>query len=76
MAGCAKPTAPVVLYISLLASNISAGLVRSLQEANKPLKFAKDNSDVKLCYEPLGDVDSPRLVCQFDAAFGIRRDFS
>ena len=61
---------------SLLASNISAGLVQSLQEANKLLKFAKNNSDVKLCYEPLGAVDSLRLVCQFDAAFGIRRDYS
>ena len=60
----------------MLASNISAGLVQSLQEANKLLKFAKNNSDVKLCYEPLGAVDSLRLVCQFDAAFGIRRDYS
>eukprot|EP00435_Cladocopium_sp_Y103_P034778 s202_g9.t1 len=40
------------------------------------LRALKLNSDVKLQYEWLGDVADLRLVCQFGAAFGVRRDSS
>eukprot|EP00435_Cladocopium_sp_Y103_P060878 s209_g22.t1 len=61
---------------SLLASKMTNGTVNVVQEANKLLRFSKLNSDVKLQYEYLGEVADLRLVCQFDAAFGVRRDSS
>jgi len=42
-------------------------------EANQLLRFAKQNSDIKLNYEPL-DIDSLadlRLCAMFDAAHGV-----
>ncbi len=38
---------------SILSGSISRGLVRTALEANKLLKFAKDNSDVGLTFAPL-----------------------
>ena len=61
---------------SILAGTMSAGLVRSIVEGNKLLKFAKDNSDVSLNYNHLGPASTLRLVCMFDAAFCVRRDSS
>ena len=61
---------------SLLAGQLSAGLVKSIQDANRLLKFAKLNSDVSLCYEHLCCLEDLRLVTMVDAAFGIRRDGS
>ena len=61
---------------SLLAGQLSAGLVKSIQDANRLLKFAKLNSDVALNYERLCNVEDLRLVTMVDAAFGIRRDGS
>ena len=59
---------------SLLAGQMSAGLVKSINDANKLLKFAKENSDVALRYSYLDEPHKLRLVCMFDAAFCIRRD--
>ena len=61
---------------SLLAGQVSAGLVKSIHDANRLLKFAKLNADVALCYERICDVQDLRLVTMVDAAFGIRRDGS
>ena len=62
--------------ISLLIGQLSAGLVKSIQDANRLLKFAKLNSDVFLCYEHLCGLEDLRLVIMVDAVFGIRRDGS
>ena len=59
---------------SLLAGQMSAGLVKSISDANKLLKFAKENSDVALRYSYLDEPQNLRLVCMFDAAFCVRRD--
>ena len=59
---------------SLLAGQMSAGLVKSIADANKLLKFAKENSDVALRYSYLDEPQNLRLVCMFDAAFCVRRD--
>ena len=59
---------------SLLAGQVSAGNVETLNEANRLLRFAKANSDVKLEYKAICPLEDLRLVCSFDAAFGIRRD--
>ena len=59
---------------SLLAGQMSAGLVKSITDANKLLKFAKENSDVSLRYSYLDEPQNLRLACMFDAAFCVRRD--
>ena len=61
---------------SLISGAMSAGLVKSIFDANRLLRFCKENADVGAKYEPLGPVDGLRLVCMFDAAFGVRRDSS
>ena len=61
---------------SLISGAMSAGLVKSIVDANKLLRFCKENSDVGAKYEPRGSVDQLRMVCMFDAAFGVRRDAS
>ena len=61
---------------SLISGSMSAGLVKSIVDANKLLKFCKENADVGVRYEPLGELSGLRLVCMFDAAFGVRRDSS
>ena len=59
---------------SLLAGQVSSGTVETMNEANRLLRFAKGNSDVCLEYQAIGPLDDLRLVCSFDAAFGVRRD--
>jgi len=48
--------------------------MKSVQDTNRLLKFAKLNSDVSLCYERLYGLEDLRLVTMVDAAFSIRRD--
>ena len=59
---------------SLLAGQVSSGTVETMNEANRLLRFAKGNSDVCLEYQAICPLDDLRLVCSFDAAFGVRRD--
>ena len=61
---------------SILSGELSTGLAAPLFEANKLLRFAKDNSDVTLRYPPLGAIQDLRLSCMFDAAHGVRHDGS
>ena len=61
---------------SLISGSMSAGLVKSIMDANRLLRFCKENADVGAKYEPLGPIGGLRLVCMFDAAFGVRRDSS
>ena len=61
---------------SLISGQQKTGKLRAVIEANQLLRFAKQNSDVKLNYEPL-DIDSLadlRLCAMFDAAHGVRED--
>ena len=59
---------------SLLAGQVSTGNVETLNEANRLLRFSKANSDVSLEYKAICPLEDLRLVCSFDAAFGVRRD--
>lgn len=61
---------------SLLAGQMSAGLVKPIQDGNKLLKFAKENTDVALRYSYLDEPRNLWLICMFDAAFCVRRDNS
>ena len=47
-----------------------------MMDCNRLLKFAKENSDVGLVYDPLGPVQELRLLCFCDAAFATRNDSS
>lgn len=62
--------------VSILTASSSKGYVKSLQEANKLLKFAKENSDVGLRYRHIGDIKDLRLVAMTDASFASRGDGS
>ena len=62
--------------VSMLAASGSKGLVKSLLDANKLLKFAKENSDVGLRYRNIGEVKDLRLVAMTDASFASRADGS
>ena len=59
---------------SLLAGQLSTGTVETINEANRLLRFAKSNADVSLDYKAICPLEDLRLVCSFDAAFGVRRD--
>ena len=50
--------------------------MQTLLDCNKLLKFSKENADVGLVYNNIGDVQDLRLVCFFDAAFATRSDGS
>ena len=58
---------------SILSGSISRGLVKTALEANKLLKFAKENDDVGLTFAPLR-LSEVCLVTAFDASFGCRPD--
>ena len=60
---------------SIYSGSVSRGLVKTALEANRLLKFAKDNADVGLTYAPL-DLKDVRIVTAFDASFGCRPDRS
>ena len=61
---------------SLLSGEMVTDLAAPIVEANRLLKFAKQNSDSVLKYPPLGELDDLRLSCMFDAAHGVRHDGS
>ena len=58
---------------SILSGSISRGLVKTALEANKLLRFAKENSDVGLTFAPLR-LSELCVVTAFDASFGCRPD--
>ena len=45
-------------------------------DCNRLLKFSKENADVGLVYNYIGEVQDLRLLCFFDAAFATRSDGS
>ena len=55
---------------------MSTGLAAPMFQANRLLKFAKQNSDCALKHPPLGELGDLRLSCMFDAAHGVRHDGS
>ena len=61
---------------SMLSGEATKGLVGTAVEANRLLKFAKENSDVGLCFAPLGPLEQLRMITAFDASFCSRSDGS
>ena len=64
MARCSEfPT----LAVQCINVGCIKGYVKSLLEANKLLKFAKENSDVGLRYRHIGEVQDLHMVAMVDA---------
>ncbi|CAE7901478.1 GIP [Symbiodinium sp. KB8] len=62
---------------SMLAGEVPKATIATILAANKALRFAKNNSDVKLQYAPLGaTVEDITFVAYSDAAFACRTDLS
>ena len=71
--GCPQLSASV----SLVAGDVTKGTIKSLQELNKTLRFAKQTSDVRLNMTQVIDgIDDLCFVCFSDAAYGARSDGS
>ena len=70
-------TAPhLQAHVSLLAGEISTATTKTLEEANKTLRYAKANSDVGLDYRYLGAKEDMAFVAFSDASFACRKDLS
>ena len=63
---------------SLISGMMSTNKIRAIVEANSLLRFAKDNCDVGLRYDPFEttNLSDLRMTVMFDAAFGVREDGS
>ncbi|CAJ1404806.1 unnamed protein product [Effrenium voratum] len=61
---------------SILSGEVGTGTNMTINEANRALKFAKDNSDVTLQYRHIGNLADLRLVTMTDAGFASRSDGS
>ena len=63
--------------VSLLAGNVTNATTTTLQEANKVLRYAKENNDVGLEYRPLrASKDDITFIAFSDASFACRSDVS
>ena len=51
---------------SMPSGSVSTGRAQAVMDANRLLKFAKENSDVGLSYPPLGPVANLRMITVFD----------
>ena len=61
--------------ISLIAGDVTKGTIKSIQDLNKTLRFAKQSSDVHLNMTKVIDgTDDLCFICFSDAAFGARSD--
>ena len=62
--------------VSMLSGDVTKATVKTLESANKALRFAKANSDVGLDYRRLGSKDDITFVAYSDASFACRSDLS
>ena len=61
----------------MLHGQISNATVGTIQEANKALRFFKNNADVGIKFQKLGsNLDELGFTCMADAAWGTRADGS
>ena len=63
--------------MSMLAGNVTNATTTTLQEANKVLRYAKENNDVGLEYRPLSaSKDNITFIAFSNASFACRSDLS
>ena len=73
----ATQTSPhIQTYTSMIAGEISCATVKTLQDANRALRFSKANNDVGLEYSRLGSIHDLSIATFSDAAFACRHDNS
>ncbi len=58
----------------MLSGEVTKATVKTLEAANKALRFAKSNADVGLDYRKIGKKDEITLVAHSDASFACRSD--
>lgn len=62
--------------VSMLAGQITKATTKTIQEANKVLRFAKENDDVGLEYRYIGNKDDVTFLAFSDASFACRPDLT
>ena len=60
--------------VSLLCGEVSGANVEVVNQANKTLRFAKQNSDSCLMFPKLGKLSDLCMVAMSDAAWGVRKN--
>ena len=60
--------------VSLLCGEVAEANVDTVKQANKTLRFAKQNSDASLQFHNLGQIEDLCMVAMSDAAWGVRRN--
>ena len=72
----ATQTSPhLCALVSLLCGEVTPSTVGVAQQANKTLRFAKNNNDAGLIFRSLGgSLDNLCMVAMSDAAWGVRRN--
>ena len=59
---------------SMLSSQVNKATVHTLHECNRLLKFCKENKDIGLIYNHIGEPQQVQMITFFDAGFGSRPD--
>ena len=62
--------------VSMMAGNVTKATTNTLAEANKILRYTKQNEDVGLEYRKVGTKEDITFVAFSDASFGCRSDMS
>ena len=62
--------------VSLLCGDVTKATTKTLESANKLLRFAKSNADVGLEFRHLADKENVTFVAYSDASFACRSDLS
>ena len=62
--------------VSLLCGEVTKATTKTLEAANKLLRFAKSNADVGLEFRHLADKENVTFVAYSDASFACRSDLS
>ena len=62
--------------VSMLSGEITKATIKTLDAANKTLRFAKSNADCGLMFQHVADRHDVSFVAYSDASFATRRDLS
>ena len=62
--------------VSLMAGSVTKATTQTLLDANKILRYAKENADVGLEYRCLGEKDNMTFIAFSDASFACRPELS
>eukprot|EP00435_Cladocopium_sp_Y103_P031716 s2023_g8.t1 len=60
----------------MLSGEITKATIKTIEQANKALRFAKSNGDCGLVFQHVADRDQVSFVAYSDASFATRKDLS